>query len=259
MAKNEAILLAAKKQRYTLFLSRAAMCALHANLCGKPANRTAAGPPQQFWYDHTPSSVAARWSAWKSPRPASTKASSPSPSTAIFMAAKLPTSSSSLSTVPSYAPAASPPQSPAPPASSPSSSLQNGSCQQTWLKQSHNQTINLSTSTLSSAPPAPAPPTPSTSPCPYNFIWSIRIFFISLQSKILPNMTNNRQGDSYNRIKVVLVEQGKTSRWLAEQIGKCENTVSRWCLNKVQPTLPQLTEIARVLDVDVRTLICSTK
>lgn len=57
----------------------------------------------------------------------------------------------------------------------------------------------------------------------------------------------------------MLVEQGKTSRWLAEQIGKCENTVSRWCLNKVQPTLPQLTEIARVLDVDVRTLICSTK
>lgn len=80
-----------------------------------------------------------------------------------------------------------------------------------------------------------------------------------MQSKDLPNMTNKRQCDNYNRIKVVLVEQGKTSRWLAEQIGKCENTVSRWCLNKVQPTLPQLTEIARVLDVDVRTLICSTK
>lgn len=43
---------------------------------------------------------------------------------------------------------------------------------------------------------------------------------VSLQLKNLPNMTNNRQGDSYNRIKVVLVEQGKTSRWLAEQIGK---------------------------------------
>ena len=61
-------------------------------------------------------------------------------------------------------------------------------------------------------------------------------------------MTNNQQGESYNRIKVVLVEQGKTSRWLAEQIGKQENTVSRWCLNKVQPSLPQLTEIAKVLD-----------
>jgi len=90
-------------------------------------------------------------------------------------------------------------------------------------------------------------------------ILSIWNFFVSSQSKNLLNMMNNQQGDSYNRIKVVLVEQGKTSRWLAEQIGKCENTVSRWCLNKVQPTLPQLTEIAHVLDVDVRTLICPTK
>lgn len=80
-----------------------------------------------------------------------------------------------------------------------------------------------------------------------------------MQSKNLLNMTNNRPNESYNRIKVVLVEQGKTSRWLAEQIGKQENTISRWCLNKVQPSLPQLTEIAKVLDVDVRTLICSTK
>lgn len=80
-----------------------------------------------------------------------------------------------------------------------------------------------------------------------------------MQSKNLLIMTNNRPNESYNRIKVVLVEQGKTSRWLAEQIGRQENTVSRWCLNKVQPSLPQLTEIAKVLDVDVRTLIRSTK
>lgn len=72
-------------------------------------------------------------------------------------------------------------------------------------------------------------------------------------------MTNNRPIENYNRIKVVLVEQGKTSRWLAGQIGRQENTVSRWCLNKVQPSLPQLTEIVKVLDVDVRTLLCLTK
>lgn len=72
-------------------------------------------------------------------------------------------------------------------------------------------------------------------------------------------MTNNKPQETYNRIKVVLVEQGKTSRWLAEQIGRQENTISRWCLNKVQPSLPQLTEIAKVLNVDVRTLICPTK
>jgi DNA-binding XRE family transcriptional regulator len=87
----------------------------------------------------------------------------------------------------------------------------------------------------------------------------IHFFFVSLQQKIQLIMTNNQQGESYNRIKVVLVEQGKTSRWLAEQIDKCENTVSRWCLNKVQPSLPQLAEIAKVLDVDVRSLIAPTK
>ena len=80
-----------------------------------------------------------------------------------------------------------------------------------------------------------------------------------MQQKNQLIMTNNKQNENYNRLKLVLVEQGKTSRWLAEQIGKQENTVSRWCLNKVQPSLPQLAEIARVLDVDVRTLICPTK
>lgn len=72
-------------------------------------------------------------------------------------------------------------------------------------------------------------------------------------------MTNSQQGECYNRVKVVLVEQGKISRWLAEQIDKCKNIVSRWRLNKVQPSIPQLTEIVKVLDVDMRSLICSTK
>lgn len=62
-----------------------------------------------------------------------------------------------------------------------------------------------------------------------------------------------------NRIKVMLVEKHKTSRWLAEQMGKSENTISRWCSNKSQPSIAQLQEIAKWLDVDVRTLITPTK
>lgn len=62
-----------------------------------------------------------------------------------------------------------------------------------------------------------------------------------------------------NRIKVVLVEKQRTSKWLAEQLGKTENTVSRWCSNKVQPSLEILIEIAKILEVDVRDLIVSTK
>ena len=40
-----------------------------------------------------------------------------------------------------------------------------------------------------------------------------------------------------NRIKVVLVEQQKTGKWLAEQLGKSTCTVSKWCSNTIQPDL----------------------
>ena len=62
-----------------------------------------------------------------------------------------------------------------------------------------------------------------------------------------------------NRIKVALAEKGKTNKWLAEKTGKTEITVSRWAQNKVQPSLDQLVEIAKVLDVNVKDLINNTK
>ena len=58
-----------------------------------------------------------------------------------------------------------------------------------------------------------------------------------------------------NRIKVVLVEKGKTGKWLAEQVGKNETTVSRWCSNRMQPSLDMLVKIAILLNVDPRQLI----
>ena len=69
------------------------------------------------------------------------------------------------------------------------------------------------------------------------------------------SMANNEKMEALNRLKVVLVEKGKTSRWLAEQLGKTEHTISRWCQNKSQPSIAQLNEIARVLMIDVRSLI----
>ncbi|MDO4692870.1 MAG: helix-turn-helix transcriptional regulator [Porphyromonadaceae bacterium] len=62
-----------------------------------------------------------------------------------------------------------------------------------------------------------------------------------------------------NRIKAVLAEKQLTSRWLAIKLGKAENTVSRWCSNKVQPSLENLVEIAKILDIDVKDLLVSTK
>lgn len=58
-----------------------------------------------------------------------------------------------------------------------------------------------------------------------------------------------------NRIKVVLVEKGQTSKWLAEKLGKNEATVSRWCTNDVQPNLYTLTLIAGLLNISPRELI----
>ena len=57
----------------------------------------------------------------------------------------------------------------------------------------------------------------------------------------------------------MLVEKQRTSKWLAEPLGKSENTVSKWCSNKVQPSLENLYEIAKLLDIEVRSLICSSK
>ncbi len=62
-----------------------------------------------------------------------------------------------------------------------------------------------------------------------------------------------------NRLKVVLAEQKKTGTWLYEQLGKDTSTVSKWCSNKMQPSLEILMRIAKILDVDIRELIITTK
>ena len=62
-----------------------------------------------------------------------------------------------------------------------------------------------------------------------------------------------------NRIKVVLVEKKRTSKWLSQQLRKDPATISKWCTNTSQPHLVTLTKVAALLDVDVRQLINKTK
>ena len=62
-----------------------------------------------------------------------------------------------------------------------------------------------------------------------------------------------------NRLKIVLVEQNKTGKWLAEQLGKLSSTVSKWCSNTVQPDLYTLEKIAKLLDIDKRDLLTPNK
>ena len=61
--------------------------------------------------------------------------------------------------------------------------------------------------------------------------------------------------EKINRLKIVLVEQGKTGKWLAGQLGKNEATISRWCSNATRPSLEMLMKIAAILNVDARRLI----
>ena len=65
--------------------------------------------------------------------------------------------------------------------------------------------------------------------------------------------------EDINRIKVVLVEKKKTSRWLAESLGKNPATVSKWCTNTSQPDLQTLAKIADLLEVDIKDLLVSRK
>ena len=50
---------------------------------------------------------------------------------------------------------------------------------------------------------------------------------------------------NYNRIRVVLTEQDRT-------------TVSRWCTNSMQPPIETWVEVAEILDVDIRELLLPT-
>ena len=65
-------------------------------------------------------------------------------------------------------------------------------------------------------------------------------------------MPNNKD---INRLKVVLAEKKRTNKWLAEQLGKGQATVSKWCTNTTQPSLEILVEIAKCLEVDVTELL----
>lgn len=62
-----------------------------------------------------------------------------------------------------------------------------------------------------------------------------------------------------NRIKVVLVEKGKTGKWLADELGKTPSTVSKWCSNSFQPDLNTLDKIAKLLEVNAKDLLNDTE
>ena len=80
--------------------------------------------------------------------------------------------------------------------------------------------------------------------------------FVFFASKyIFTNMNNN----PLNRIKVVLAEKQRTSKWLDEQFGVTPATVRKWCTNTSQPDLQTLAQIVDLFNCDNRDLITSKK
>jgi transcriptional regulator with XRE-family HTH domain len=62
-----------------------------------------------------------------------------------------------------------------------------------------------------------------------------------------------------NRIKEVLVLKGIKQVWLADKLGKSYNVVNGYVQNRTQPSVEVLYEIAKILDVDVKELLISSK
>jgi transcriptional regulator with XRE-family HTH domain len=60
--------------------------------------------------------------------------------------------------------------------------------------------------------------------------------------------------EDINRLKLLLVEKKKTSKWLSEQLGITPSTVSKWCTNTSQPDMETLARISKLLDVSVEEL-----
>jgi DNA-binding Xre family transcriptional regulator len=77
-------------------------------------------------------------------------------------------------------------------------------------------------------------------------------FFLLFLQQIKPKMMANKD---LNRLKVVLAEKKRTNKWLAEQLGKDQGTISKWCTNTCQPDLGNLMRISELLEVDLNELV----
>lgn len=60
--------------------------------------------------------------------------------------------------------------------------------------------------------------------------------------------------EDINRLKLLLVEKKKTSKWLSEQLGITPSTVSKWCTNTSQPDMGTLARISKLLNVGIEDL-----
>ena len=51
-----------------------------------------------------------------------------------------------------------------------------------------------------------------------------------------------------NKIKMLIVSKGYKQRWVAEQVGVSNTTISLWATNKAQPNASSLIKLMSVLE-----------
>ena len=63
------------------------------------------------------------------------------------------------------------------------------------------------------------------------------------------------ESKNLNRLRVVIAEKNLSNKWLSEQLGIGQPTISKWVTNSAQPNLEQLIKLSKILEVDINDLI----
>lgn len=58
-----------------------------------------------------------------------------------------------------------------------------------------------------------------------------------------------------NRLRIILAEKNVKNHWLATEMGVTDMTVSRWCTNRIQPSISQLVQMSMLLDTEMEKFI----
>lgn len=78
---------------------------------------------------------------------------------------------------------------------------------------------------------------------------------ISLFISIFASKFRCMEPKHLNRLRVIIAEKNLTNKWLSEQLGVGQATVSKWVQNNAQPNLEMLIKISKLLNVDINELI----
>ena len=63
------------------------------------------------------------------------------------------------------------------------------------------------------------------------------------------------ENKNLNRLRVVIAEKNLSNKWLSEQLGVGQATISKWVTNSSQPNLEMLIKLSKILDIDLKDLV----